>query len=1428
MLALGRAPAIVVSVLLLVGLAPVAAIGQSDMGSGSSAGVASQLSKHVPDELLVRFARGVSPTRRPAIHAGLGAKTAARYPIVDGLELVKLPKGTDMKRAIKFYRQHPEVLYAEPNYVVEALVSPNDTWFNQLWGLQNTGQNGGVPGADIEATQAWTLTTGSSGVVVAVIDTGIDYTHPDLADNMFHNTADCNANGVDDDLNGFVDDCYGIDTTNNDTNPMDDNKHGTHVSGTIGAVGNNALGVVGVNWDVQLMGCKFLNANGSGSDAGAIACLNYVAMMKDRGVNIVATNNSWGGGAFAQALHDAIDAHRQRGILFIAAAGNAGSNNDASLFYPASDFLPNVISVAATTETDALASFSNYGRHTVHIGAPGTSIFSTMPGNSYGYLGGTSMATPHVTGVAALLKAQDPTRDWRAIRNLILSGGDDDPALANTITQKRLNAYGALTCSNSTVLSRLEPVGSTITAAVGAPTDLAALHINCADPAGDVAVTVATGGTTIATVVLKDDGIAPDQAAGDGTYTGQWIPPAVGTYTLTFPGGDTVTVVALSAYDYSPTAFAWRTIAGTTLDLSDDSYAPLSLPFPIPFGGGSFSTLWVGSNGYVSFAGPLSTPTNDHIPTPRISTLVSAFWDDLYPVPGTTHNVYWAVTGAAPNRELVIEWRHVMQWECNADTSATVDFQMVFFESSGDILFNYADPDFGGACAFADNAGAATIGVQVASNQGHEFSFNSPSVSAGSALLWTMATPSPVMRVIEPSLDFGGVLVGTSKDLSLTVQNTGGGTLTGSASTAAPYSIVSGGSFSLGPGASQPVVVRFSPTVTGSAPGAVAFTSSAGNISRTVSGTGDTLPVITVTPSSLSFGTVAIANSADLSFTVRNTGGGTLTGSASTAAPYSIVSGGSFSLVAGASQAVVVRFTPTATGSAPGAVAFTSSAGNVSRTVSGTGGAPPVMSVTPSSLSFGTAAIGNSVDLSFTVQNTGGGTLTGSASTAAPYSIVSGGSFSVSAGASQAVVVRFTPTATGSATGTVAFTSNGGNASGTVSGTGGPPPVMSVTPASQSFGMVAVGSSKDLTFTVQNVGGGTLTGSASTVAPYSIVSGGSYSLGSFASQAVVVRFTPTATGSATGTVTFPSSAGTLLRGVSGTGDTSSPVIAVTPASLSFGTVTVGSSADLSFTVQNTGGGTLTGSASIAAPYSIVSGGSYSLVAGASQAVVVRFTPTAAGSAPGAVAFTSNGGNLSRTVSGTGGTAPAITVTPASLSFGTVLVGSSKDLSFTVQNTGGGTLTGSASTSAPFSIVSSGSFTLGPGASQSVSVRFAPSAPGGVSGTVVFISNGGNVSSPVTGAGATGTISVTSPKGGESWRVNNNKTIKWNYTGVISTVRIDLSRDGGATWETLFSSAVNDKSQAWKVTGPATSQARVRICDLTMVVCGASAANFTIR
>src|SRR5213592_2926864 len=530
--------------------------------------------RHAPDTILVRFKASALPADQAFAHALVGAHAYKSFKIVEGLQAVRIPPGMRVKDAIEFYRRRPDVLYAEPNWIVDAQVVPSDPSFSSLWGLNNTGQNGGIPDADIDAPEAWDITTGSSDVVVAVIDTGIDYTHPDLSANMFRNELDCNSNGIDDDGNGHVDDCFGIDTTNNDSDPIDDATpgHGTHVSGTIGAVGNNAVGVVGVNWAVRLMACKFLGATGSGSTADAIDCLEYVKLMKDRGVNIVATSNSWGGGGFSQALYDAIEAHLQRGILFIAAAGNTnpGSNNDTKPFYPAAYYLPNVIAVADTTRTDALASFSNFGRRTVHLGAPGSEILITTPGNTYSIFSGTSMATPHVTGVAALLAAQDPTRDWRVIKNLILAGGDTLPSLVNTITQKRLNARGALACSDSTVLSRLTPVGNAISGSVGTPIDLAVLHINCAQPNGEVSVTVDPGGQIVS---LVDDGLGPDQAAGDGIYSARWTPAAGGNYTLTFPGGDVVTVQALALANYTatPTDFNYRSITGTNLNLTDDS-----------------------------------------------------------------------------------------------------------------------------------------------------------------------------------------------------------------------------------------------------------------------------------------------------------------------------------------------------------------------------------------------------------------------------------------------------------------------------------------------------------------------------------------------------------------------------------------------------------------------------------------------------------------------------------------------------------------------------------------------------------------------------------------------------------------------------------------------------------------------------------------
>ncbi|PYV43573.1 MAG: peptidase S8, partial [Acidobacteria bacterium] len=772
----------------------------------------SLISKYVSDQLLVRFAPGVPASARAAAHAASGAAVVKGFETLEGLELVKLPQRLKVEEAIRRYRQIPTVLYAEPNYIVHALGVPNDPQFGPLWGLNNSSD------ADIDGPEAWGITTGSSNVVVGVIDTGIDYNHEDLSANMYRNTADCNNNGIDDDGNGFIDDCYGVDFANNDSDPMDDNQHGTHVAGTIGAVGNNGIGVTGVNWNVKLMACKFLDADGSGWDSDAISCLNYLAMMKDRGVNIVATNNSWGSPWDSQALHDAIDAHRQRGILFMAAAGNDyGTDNDSVGNFPSSYYLPNIIAVAATTQTDSLAWFSNFGKRTVHVGAPGYQILSTTPGNTYGTLSGTSMATPHVTGVAALLKAQDVTRDWRAIRNLILAGGDSKSSLTDTVTQKRLNAYGSLTCSGSTILSRLRPVGTSITASAGTPIDLAVLHINCAAPNGSVSVTVDPGGTVL---TLHDDGLQSDQVAGDGVYSGQWTRPTEGRYTLTFPGGDVVRVYTPPPYAVSSTAFTYRAISGTNLDLSHNSVATIRSPFPVLFAGGSFELLHISNNGNVSFSDPFFDSSNVSLPAATTGTLVAPFWDDLYGVSGSAQNVFLEATGTAPNRELVIEWRDVRHYSCNGDGTATVKFQVVFFEGRGDILFNYADVLFDGACAFANQGASATVGVQVASNSATQYSFNTATLGNGTALLWTPSS-NPAITVSPASRDFGSVPVGGWADRTFTFQNTGTDPLTGSASTSLPFSVVAGSSFSLAAGTSQDVVVRFSPASEASYSGSV-------------------------------------------------------------------------------------------------------------------------------------------------------------------------------------------------------------------------------------------------------------------------------------------------------------------------------------------------------------------------------------------------------------------------------------------------------------------------------------------------------------------------------------------------------------------------------------------------------------------------------
>jgi subtilisin family serine protease len=366
-------------------------------------------------------------------------------PLGEGFYALATP-GASTQDVLGWAARTTGVRYVEPDFVIAPTIAANDPSFGQLWGLDNTGQSGGVVDADIDAPEAWNTTTGSRNVVVAVIDTGMDYNHPDLAANAWRNPGEVAGDGIDNDRNGFVDDVVGWDFANNDANPMDDNGHGSHVSGTIGAAGNNGTGVVGVNWQVSIMPLKFLDASGSGSTSAAVAAINYATRMRrDFGINVVATNNSWGGGGLSTSLRDAIDSGAAAGILFVAAAGNESNNNDATPAYPASYTGTSVISVAATDRSNRLASFSNYGATSVDLAAPGVGIASTTPNNSYASYSGTSMATPHVTGTVALLAAAYPQATAAQIRTAILSSTTPVAGLAGKVaTGGLLNAAAAL------------------------------------------------------------------------------------------------------------------------------------------------------------------------------------------------------------------------------------------------------------------------------------------------------------------------------------------------------------------------------------------------------------------------------------------------------------------------------------------------------------------------------------------------------------------------------------------------------------------------------------------------------------------------------------------------------------------------------------------------------------------------------------------------------------------------------------------------------------------------------------------------------------------------------------------------------------------------------------------------------------------------
>ena len=481
------------------------------------------------DEVLVRI-KGTDSAALVRVRAALPSATFLNLSPSLAIHLVRIP-GLNFQTWLDVLARHPDVLYAEPNYVVQAVNTPNDPNYPLLWAMPI-----------ISAPSAWNVTTGGTSAVAGVVDTGIDYTHPDLAANAWSaptsftvtiagNSITCPAGS------------HGFNTIANTCDPADDNSHGTHVSGTIGAVGNNNTGVAGVNWTARVMGVKFLDSTGSGLTSNAINAIEFAIQTKaffagtSTPVNVRVLSNSWGGNGFSSSLLSEINKANSNDILFVAAAGNNARNNDTTPFYPASYSAPNVVAVAATDNTDTLASFSNYGASSVHLGAPGVDIYSTVPGGGYASYSGTSMATPHVSGAALLTLAACPSLNTAALKSALLNNVDAISTLAGkTITGGRLDVYKAIrSCApgGPTTIATYSgsPQSATVGTAFGSALQARVTDAS-ANPVSGVTVTFTApgsgasatfGGSSSATAVTNASGIAtspiPTANSTAGSYS---------------------------------------------------------------------------------------------------------------------------------------------------------------------------------------------------------------------------------------------------------------------------------------------------------------------------------------------------------------------------------------------------------------------------------------------------------------------------------------------------------------------------------------------------------------------------------------------------------------------------------------------------------------------------------------------------------------------------------------------------------------------------------------------------------------------------------------------------------------------------------------------------------------------------------------------
>ena len=686
----------------------------------------------VPGELLVRFRAGSELVRsKSKVSVHVSADAGRSVPVeldhfggselVEGLRLARMAP-EDTLATLKALRSRADVVYAEPNFIRQADAVPNDPRYPDLFGLKN-GTSGS---AGTSAESAWDTTTGNQNVVVGVVDSGIDIEHRDLKDNIFVNTGEVPNNNVDDDGNGFIDDVNGWDFINNDRTVFDsanEDFHGTHVAGTIGARGNNSIGVVGVNWNVQIMPLKAIGLTGT-NDARLLAAFSYVRMMRQRGVNLRALNNSYGGQRFSQSLLDGVRLLHDAGILFIASAGNESLNNDSVAHFPGDFDSPNVISVAASTQFGSFASnFSNFGGRSVHLIAPGAGILSTTPrgytgpglvaahtepdGSTYSNFSGTSMAAPHVTGAAALACAANSGITLEKLRASILAGIDANSSFFGVVmTSGRLNV-------NRTVQNALEN-DSTLPAPAGN------FHINLQDgrrvqlawtESGDDGI----DGQASLREIFFTDSVSNEKfllaanrpaVAGSALSTFVSVPfkHTTGQLSIRFTDnvGNTstasvnVTVAANVADPYIVTTGAPAPLtalnSGTMVgSKGDDVISQFSLPFAIPFYGHLTTSILISTNGAVY----IPIPPEFAVPNPNFALLdfaiatepnlkglamVAGMWSDIRTDRNATDGVYMV----QPDIDRVI-----FRWQGVTFTSETpVNFE-IEFRRDGSIQTRY-------------------------------------------------------------------------------------------------------------------------------------------------------------------------------------------------------------------------------------------------------------------------------------------------------------------------------------------------------------------------------------------------------------------------------------------------------------------------------------------------------------------------------------------------------------------------------------------------------------------------------------------------------------------------------------------------------------------------------------------------------------------